>query len=258
MKIVCISDTHNLHNHQSIVIPDGDVLIHAGDFTRIGTPKEVQSFLLWFSSLPHKHKLVICGNHDATYSLPWDGPKKWHNDPGPWKAKLEIDPTIRYIHQEVIEIDGTRIYGDNHSRECGWGWGVSYDEAPALWKKIPKDIDILVTHGPPHGILDRHPDYRKMSKIGHHPEEPTPMMRSGCYGLRRRLEYFAKSPANRLRWHIFGHIHYSYGVHKFEFLDQSGEVVESQITCVNASVADESYNLTNPPIVIDSDRKKAE
>lgn len=62
MKIVCISDTHM--SHDAIEVPPGDVLIHAGDFTCGGSLKEVAGFANWFAGLPHKHKVLVAGNHD--------------------------------------------------------------------------------------------------------------------------------------------------------------------------------------------------
>ena len=47
-----------------ISIPDGDVLIHAGDFCSEGESVEARSFGEFFRSLPHRHKVVIAGNHD--------------------------------------------------------------------------------------------------------------------------------------------------------------------------------------------------
>ncbi|MCJ1313576.1 hypothetical protein MMC25_007255 [Agyrium rufum] len=60
VKVVCISDTHN----KTPIIPDGDILVHAGDLTNKGTFAELQAQLDWLSRLPHAHKIVIAGNHD--------------------------------------------------------------------------------------------------------------------------------------------------------------------------------------------------
>ena len=61
-RIVCISDTHN--RHDNIKVPDGDILIHAGDATNGGTIEEIAAFGKWFASLSHKHKIFVAGNHD--------------------------------------------------------------------------------------------------------------------------------------------------------------------------------------------------
>lgn len=62
MKIICIGDTHN--KHKELIVPIGDVIIHAGDFTESGTRRETLDFLRWFAELPHPHKILIAGNHD--------------------------------------------------------------------------------------------------------------------------------------------------------------------------------------------------
>jgi hypothetical protein len=62
LRFVCCSDTHSYHAKHEI--PDGDVFIHAGDWTRDGEQEDVESFVSWVRSLPHKHKIVIAGNHD--------------------------------------------------------------------------------------------------------------------------------------------------------------------------------------------------
>lgn len=60
ITIVCISDTHN----SKPPLPDGDILLHAGDLSQYGTFAEIQSQLNWLNSQPHRHKIAIAGNHD--------------------------------------------------------------------------------------------------------------------------------------------------------------------------------------------------
>ena len=63
MRIVVISDTHGLH--RQLKMPSGDLLIHAGDFTFYSKPPSIISdFNAWLGKLPHRHKIVTCGNHD--------------------------------------------------------------------------------------------------------------------------------------------------------------------------------------------------
>ena len=62
-----MSDTHSLTSHIKQTIPDGDVFIHAGDFTRCGSLPEVRDFINWVNKLPHKHKILIAGNHELTF-----------------------------------------------------------------------------------------------------------------------------------------------------------------------------------------------
>ena len=64
MRFVVISDTHNRHPK---TLPDGDVLIHAGDFTMVCEPKELQNFQNFLMKTPFKSKIVIAGNHDIMF-----------------------------------------------------------------------------------------------------------------------------------------------------------------------------------------------
>lgn len=67
VRFVCMSDTHSLTPHIKFDIPDGDVFIHAGDFTKCGRKEEVIDFNNWIGQLPHKHKIVIAGNHELSF-----------------------------------------------------------------------------------------------------------------------------------------------------------------------------------------------
>ena len=61
IRVVCVSDTHNQISKVTHNFPDGDILIHAGDFSEAGHISEVKAFNEWLGSLPHKHKIVIAG-----------------------------------------------------------------------------------------------------------------------------------------------------------------------------------------------------
>jgi len=98
-------------------------------------------------------------------------------------------------------------------------------ELAEKWKLIPDDVDILITHGPPNGILDLVPRHGWDEK-------------TGCEELRKRVEEIAEF--GRLKLHVFGHIHCGYGVHE-----------EHGVKFVNASICDEDYRPSNKPIVID-------
>lgn len=66
MRFVCVSDTHSLHWRISD-ISGGDVLIHAGDCLGAGTLENVEDLNDWLGTLPHRHKIVIAGNHDWVF-----------------------------------------------------------------------------------------------------------------------------------------------------------------------------------------------
>src|SRR6202140_2910243 len=96
MRLVCVLDTHGYHD--AMHVPDGDVLIHAGDLTRRGTFEEVRAAGAWLTKLPHKHKLVVAGNHDFLFE----------RDPA--AARALFTPTT-YLETQLVEIDGVAFYG---------------------------------------------------------------------------------------------------------------------------------------------------
>ena len=58
-----MSDTHGFH--KALAPPAGDVFLHCGDHSEFtGTEEETRAFLGWVGKLPHKHKIIIPGNHD--------------------------------------------------------------------------------------------------------------------------------------------------------------------------------------------------
>lgn len=173
MKLVCISDTHNLC--PNLEIPECDVLIHAGDGTMGGSESEMGEFLNWFEAHPGKHKLYVPGNHD--FCLDVGG--------GYWSGS---DPTI--LTDNGIEIDGTKFWGSPwQSNLPGWAFHKSPKEISEKWDLIPRDTDVLITHVPPYGLGDTVVGGKKV----------------GCATLRRRTKELD------LKLHVFGHIHEGYG-----------------------------------------------
>ena len=209
-KIVCLSDTHNCN--EQISVPDGDILIHAGDATVRGTRYEVEKFLVWFSSLPHQFKIFVAGNHDWLYET--------DND---FARLLTAKFNIEYLQDSFLEIEGLKIYGSPwQPRFYDWAFNLMRGaEIAGKWKLIPPDTDILITHGPPHGILDEVPNKFFIEN-------------TGCEELRKKVEEI------RPKLHVFGHIHCGYGT-----TEKFG------VKFVNASNCDESYEPTQPPIVVD-------
>ena len=66
IRVVCISDTHD-----AIVphVPNGDLLIFAGDASDDGSAAAIQAQINWLDSLPHQHKVFVCGNHDRWFDI---------------------------------------------------------------------------------------------------------------------------------------------------------------------------------------------
>lgn len=220
MKIVCISDTHNsLHKMN---IPIGDVLVHSGDATMWGTDEEIDQFVEAFLDLPHKHKIFVPGNHDFGFQ-----------EDDAQKAKLGID--VHYLVDNEVVIDGVKFYGSPWQSDLvRWAWYCkNSQELNAHWAAIPDDTDVLVTHVPPHEILDKLAPHA-MAKHGGAIEPHI-----GC-------KYLKDHSLNRVqpKLHIFGHIHEGYGALKKE-----------NTTYINASVMDERYKLINEPIIINIESK---
>jgi predicted phosphohydrolase len=205
MRIVCVSDTHN--QHASLDVPPGDVLVHAGDFSMAGQAREISAFDAWLGTLPHAHKLVIAGNHDWLFQT----------DPGAARSLLTH---AQYLEDSGTVVDGIRFWGSPWQPWfLDWAFNLQRGaEIAAKWALIPDGVDVLVTHGPPHGTRDRVEDGGLV----------------GCEELGRALARV------RPRLHVFGHIHEGYGVTR-----------RGDLTFVNASSCDVSYRPINPPVVID-------
>lgn len=212
-KIVCLSDTHNCNSQ--INVPDGDILIHAGDATIRGTEREVEDFLQWFSALPHKHKIFVAGNHDWLYETN-----------NLFARRLTADFKIEYLQDSFVVVENLKIYGSPwQPRFYDWAFNLNRGaELSEKWKLIPDDVEILITHGPPHGILDEVPRRYWIEN-------------TGCEELRKKVEELSRK---KLKLHIFGHIHCGYG-----------QTENFGVKFVNASNCDESYEPTQPPIVLE-------
>ena len=141
-------------------VPDGDVLIHCGDMSNVGKARELKLVNEWLGSLPHKTKIAIAGNHDVgldikQYDELW---KRFHasNKEDPVENR-KIMSSVTMLYDEAITLDcGLKIYGSPYSPEfCNWAFSLKTTQDKIdCWSKIPDDTDILITHGPPFGILD--------------------------------------------------------------------------------------------------------
>jgi Icc-related predicted phosphoesterase len=204
MKIVCISDTHGLH--RQVGVPEGDMLLHAGDVSKRGKEHEIKEFNDWLGELPHQHKVIIAGNHDFFF------------EQEPKLAESLITNAI-YLNDSVLEINGLKIWGSPISP---WyhDWAFNRKRGADIkkhWDLIPEGIDILITHGPPFGILD-------YTVTGH---------TVGCEELTKAIERV------KPKIHLFGHIHEGYG-----------QVQTEHTLYINASNLDLNYRAVNKAVVI--------
>lgn len=189
ISIVCVSDTHN----SQPAVPDGDVLIHAGDLTQSGSLKELQAAVAWLRAQPHPTKVVVAGNHDLLLDASRDDKAT-----GQTAAEREMIDCGDIVYLEnaeatVVCANGRRlrIYGSPLSPRHG-NWVFQYPRNQDVWAgTVPEGIDVLVTHGPPHAHLD--------------------LLKKGCVHLLRELW------RSRPRLHVFGHVHEGAGTEWLQF-----------------------------------------
>lgn len=253
VRFVCMSDTHSLTSHLKQDIPDGDVFLHAGDFTRSGAVSEVRDFNAWLGKLPHKHKIVIAGNHELSFDPAFQDKDQLSADCRsghigssilPINQKLLLTPTsascgiieecnstcsqikceltnCHYLEDEAIILYGLKIYGSPWQPEFGdWAFNLPRGQSCLdKWNRIPQDTDILLTHSPPLGFGD-------LCSTG---------VRAGCVELLSTVQKRVLP-----KYHVYGHIHEGYGVRS-----------DGKVVYVNASTCDINYMPRNAPVVFD-------
>lgn len=207
MRLVTLSDTHN--RLSEVVVPDGDILIHCGDATLYGSVEELVRFNAELRQLRARfhHILFVPGNHDVLFQTDFG-------------LAASIVGAAKVLHKDYFVIRGISFYGCasvpviNHN----WAFEESAISLRDIWKKMPDEIDVLITHGPPYLILDK--TYRS-SHVGD-------------VALRDRIQEI------KPKVHVFGHIHESYGV------------LETDDTLyVNTSIMNRDYKIAYRPIVVD-------
>lgn len=218
MKAWIISDTHGLHD--KLVIPLVDMVIHAGDAGTYKNPSMnvngVLDFLAWYRHLGIPNKILIAGNHDGSIEkglIP----------------KSAFDG-IHYLQHEAKTIAGLKFFGSPYTPSFNdWAFNISRNQLEQYWKDIPEDTDILVTHGPPKGILDL-----TMDQDGH-------PFQCGCKALWNRVKRIQP------KFQIFGHIHEEADFPNAAMMNVNG----LKTTFINAAVVNLQYQICNNGFVID-------
>ncbi|WP_127714141.1 metallophosphoesterase [Halobacteriovorax sp. HLS] len=218
MKIVAVSDTHQAYLKN---MPAGDILIHAGDFSLL--PKnsyenrelmlsELSDLKNWFDSIRHlyKHTILVPGNHDWIFEVDYNFASKFMGE-------------TLVLNDSSVTLEGLKIWGTPINLEYrNWAFNrAAGEEILRHYNMIPKDTDILVTHGPPLKILDQA-----------YPQKNSPHL--GDQDLLSTVEGL------KLKAHIFGHIHGSHGT-----------LVRGETTYINASIMDEAYEPSFSPIIFE-------
>uniref|UniRef100_A0A7S3ARR8 Calcineurin-like phosphoesterase domain-containing protein n=1 Tax=Haptolina ericina TaxID=156174 RepID=A0A7S3ARR8_9EUKA len=226
IRFVCVSDTHG-RALRDVQMPEGDVLLHAGDFSMTGRPEEVSAFAAWLSSQPYRRKIVIAGNHDLTFDEAsyaqtysrFGHPRQF--DTSACRKMLEEAEGVEYLYDSSTSVDGVTVYGSPWQPEFGsWAFNLERGEpCRQRWQQIPSEADVVVTHGPALG----HGDLCSSRK------------RAGCLDLLHELQ-------TRVRplFHVCGHIHEAYGV-----------TTDGMTTYVNASTCNLRYRPDNKPLCFD-------
>ena len=215
-----------------MTLPEADMAICCGDISGRGSKFEVKDFLEWFESQPHKHKVMIAGNHDFWFEPGNPRNRTLMPDENP---RAIIPDNIVYIEDETVEIEGIKIFGSPwtpwfHS----WAFNAHRgEECKKHWDLIEPGTDIIITHGPPSGThLER---CRNGDMVG-------------CADLARTIAEIQPKIC------AFGHIHEAYGIDNKEVFENDEPDSPSKITkLINCSVLNLRYEMTNAPVVIDWD-----
>jgi len=212
LRVCCLAD---FHGHLPDV-PECDLLLIAGDIsahTREDNERFLRrSFPSWLERQPAP-TIGIAGNHDFVAQR--------------WPSVFRSLPWI-YLDNEAVELDGLltsgerlKLWGSAWTPRFGpWAFMASEYELAELWSRIPDDVDVLLTHGPPVGFRDR-----TLDRIA-----------AGSRSLRERVLALP-----RLKLHAFGHIHESHGA----------ERIANGIWMVNGSLVNAEYEPVNPAIMIE-------
>lgn len=207
-RIAFVSDTHMEHGR--LKLPrDIDVLVHAGDFTNSGSPSEINGFGEWCRRQKFK---VICvaGNHELSLDSSEREPRE--------RARHHYLRGVTYLQEERYEHNGIKFWGSPRVPRIGdWAFCYDRDDRERWWRSVPA-CDVLITHGPPLGILD-------IEDGTHH----------GCWALREAVRRV------RPKIHVFGHIHASYGL----------ALVDGTLFINASSQHPERRKYLNTPIIVD-------
>jgi Icc-related predicted phosphoesterase len=175
MKIVFASDTHSQNLITKWEWPDGDILIHAGDFTARGSIESIKKVGRELNSLPYRYKILVPGNHD-----------RLEGDPGAWRY---LQGSI-LLRDESININGWWIHGMSWNRYKPNMFPTQIFSLQELTDMIPSYTNLLITHIPPYMIMDRSHDDVHLGSTS----------------------LLARAGLVKPSYHVFGHAHRDYGV----------------------------------------------
>lgn len=211
MRIAAISDVHGKWNR--LVVPECDLLISAGDYSFKGERHMTRDFHKWLNKQKAGSIISVMGNHELIVQQNFNESKE---------IARQVCPRVRFMEEGALDIGGFKIWC---SAWTPWFMNWAYNanrgtEIARHWSFIPDETNILITHGPPYGILD----------VVYDANEEVPDENVGCVDLMNRINQLKE-----LKLHVFGHIHGS-----------SGEVCFNGVKYINAAICNEIYQPTNP------------
>lgn len=217
MKIWFISDTHG--HHASLQVPAVDVVVHCGDESNHGNlwmnEAESRRFFEWFDKLDISNKGFVPGNHSTAVEQGLIRPEEY--------------PSIHFLIHDSITIGGLKFFGSPYTpRFHDWAYMKARNKLDLVWSSIPDDVDVLITHGPPKGVLDITHDI-----------ESKGLVQVGCRALRRQVEERIKP-----RIHAFGHIHDERGINNY------GMLTFSETQFINCACCNLRCDLTHNGFVV--------
>lgn len=218
MKIVAISDTHGKWN--KLKIPECDILISAGDYSFKGEMHMVRDFHKWLNKQEAGHIISVQGNHELWVEENFNIAKA---------IAVEECPAVHFMDEGLVEIEGLNIWCSAWTPYFhNWAWNAQRgEEIKKHWDRIPDDTDILVTHGPPMGILD------ELLRVDGEPSGQY----VGCSDLMEAVKRIKPD------LHFFGHIHCGYG-----------EKHLNGTSFYNAAICDEMYMPTNSIHIVEYEK----
>jgi Icc-related predicted phosphoesterase len=202
-----VSDTHNTHANKWGIQPC-DVLIHSGDFSFYGKDSEINQFFVDMKKAVKdsgaKYAIIVPGNHE----------KGVQANEALFKERCKENNIICLIH-DAVEIEGVKFFGSSWQPEFGrWAYNAEFHKLRHLYDQIPDDTQVLITHCPPCDILDYSPLCGSVGSM--------------------QLWFRVQKLLGKLKYHFFGHIHFSHGIKEF-----------MGTKFVNSAILDDQYGL-NP------------
>ena len=216
MKLLLLSDTHG-QNDVLKTLPATDVLIHCGDSTRYGSRDNLREFAEIFGDCDAPVKILIAGNHDACFAK------------HPIEARqIVAERGITYLQDDWVAIEGIKFWGIPWTPIfLDWYFMANEEKRIEKWGLIPDDVDVIISHGPPYGVLDQ-------------------LLRGGgkrVGSVEHRNRVFSIQPT----LNVFGHIHETYGQTHYGEMD-----------FINCSLLNFYYEMVNQPMVYELKEKNDE